>query len=113
MLINYNVWFCTITLPNRKDVKEDTITSSEPYISTLSRPELENLGLKAVAAGAKPEDLQQAYVTAQVSGNWQKLESVISNALGPEAIKYQGVGNPITGVTNLFNNFLGILCFED
>ena len=74
---------------------------------------MENLGLKAVAAGAKPEDLQQAYVTAQVSGNWQKLESVISNALGPEAIKYQGVGNPITGVTNLFNNFLGILCFED
>ena len=89
------------------------MTSSEPYISTLSRPELENLGLKAVAAGAKPEDLQQAYVTAQVSGNWQKLESVISNALGSEAIEYQGVGNPITGVTNLFNNFLGILSFED
>ncbi len=34
-------------------------SSGKPYLSTLSPQELENLGLKAVAAGAEPTKLQQ------------------------------------------------------
>ena len=34
------------------------VQSSKPYLSTLSQPDLEKIGLKAVAAGAKPQKLQ-------------------------------------------------------
>ena len=39
---------------------------AKPYLSTLSQPELEKVGLKAVEAGANPLALQSAFVTAQV-----------------------------------------------
>ena len=73
-----------------------TVTSDgKPYLSTLSQIELEKLGLKAIAAGAKPLKLQQAFVTAQTQGDWSKLEALISNALGPDAIKDPNANNPI------------------
>ena len=83
------------------------VQSSKPYLSTLSQPELEKIGLKAVAAGAKPTKLQDAFVTAQTNGDWSKLETLISNALGEDAIKYPSANNPISGVTNFVSNFLG------
>ena len=85
-----------------------TVTSDgKPYLSTLSQPELEKLGLKAVSAGAKPQKLQEAFVTAQTNGDWSKLESLISNALGPNAIKNPSAGNPITGISNFVSNLVG------
>ena len=59
---------------------------SKPYLSTLSQAELEKIGLKAVAAGANPQTLQQAFATAQLQGDWTKLEKEISKVLGIEAI---------------------------
>ena len=82
---------------------------STGYLQTLSQPELEKIGLKAVAAGAKPGDLQQAFVTAQTQGDWSKLETLISNALGPDAIKDPNANNPISGISNLIGNFIGKL----
>ena len=76
-------------------------------MSTLSQPELENIGLKAVAAGTKPQKLQEAYVHAQTYDDWSKLEALISNALGEDAIKDQTVHNPIAGVVNLVDNLIG------
>ena len=85
-----------------------TVTSDgKPYLSTLSQPELEKLGLKAVAAGAKPQKLQQAFVTAQSNGDWSQLESLISGALGPNAIKDPSAGNPIAGISNFVSNLVG------
>ena len=55
---------------------------SKPYLSTLSQAELEKVGLKAVAAGANPQKLQQAFATAQLKGDWSQLEKLISDALG-------------------------------
>ena len=82
-------------------------SSGKPYISTLSQPDLERLGLKAVAAGAKPEKLQQAFVSAQTNGDWSKLENLISGALGEDAVKDPGAGNPIAAVSNIVSNFIG------
>ena len=59
---------------------------SKPYLSTLSQTELEKVGLKAVAAGANPQQLQQAFATAQLQGDWSKLEKLISDELGVAAI---------------------------
>ena len=59
---------------------------SKPYLSTLSQTELEKVGLKAVAAGANPQKLQQAFATAQLQGDWSKLEKLISDELGVAAI---------------------------
>ena len=85
-----------------------TVTSDgKPYLSTLSQPELEKLGLKAVEAGAKPQKLQEAFVTAQTNGDWSKLESLISGALGPNAIKNPSAGNPIAGISNFVGNLVG------
>ena len=39
---------------------------AKPYLSTLTQPQLEKIGLKAVEAGANPLSLQSAFVTAQV-----------------------------------------------
>ena len=82
-------------------------SSGKPYISTLSQPDLERLGLKAVSAGAKPEKLQQAFIQAQQNGDWSKLETLISGALGEDAIKDPSAGNPIAGISNLVSNFIG------
>ena len=41
-------------------------SGGKPYLSTLTQPELEKIGLKAVEAGANPLALQSAFVTAQV-----------------------------------------------
>jgi hypothetical protein len=83
------------------------VAVSTGYLQTLSQPELEKIGLKAVAAGAKPGDLQQAFVTAQTQGDWSKLETLISNALGPDANKDPNANNPISGISNLIGNFIG------
>ena len=83
------------------------VQSSKPYLSTLSQPELEKIGLKAVSAGAKPQALQDAFVTAQTNGDWSKLETLISGALGADAIKNPNANNPISGVTSFVSNFLG------
>ena len=61
-------------------------------MSTLSQGELEKLGLKAVAAGANPQKLQQAFATAQLQGDWSKLEKLIAEVLGIEAINSPQVG---------------------
>ena len=82
-------------------------SNAKPYLSTLSQPQLEKLGLKAVAAGAKPQKLQEAFATAQTNGDWSKLEYLISNALGPNAIKNPTAGNPITGISNFVSNLVG------
>ena len=82
-------------------------SSGKPYISTLSQPDLERLGLKAVSAGAKPEKLQQAFVSAQTNGDWSKLENLISGALGEDAVKDPSAGNPIAAVSNIVSNFIG------
>ena len=52
----------------------------KPYLSTLSQPELEKIGLKAVEAGANPLALQSAFVTAQKEDDWSKLENLIRYA---------------------------------
>ena len=65
---------------------------SKPYLSTLSQAELEKIGLKAVAAGANPQQLQQAFATAQLQGDWSQLEKLISDKLGIEAINPPEVG---------------------
>ena len=88
-------------------VATSSVAVSTGYLQTLSQPELEKIGLKAVAAGAKPGDLQQAFVTAQTQGDWSKLETLISNALGPDAIKDPNANNPISGISNLIGNFIG------
>ena len=89
-------------------VSGGVVTSSgKPYISTLSQPDLERLGLKAVSAGAKPGDLQQAFIQAQQNGDWSKLEKLISGALGEDAIKDPSAGNPIAAVSNIVSNFIG------
>ena len=77
-----------------------------PYISTLSLPQLEKLGLKAVSAGAKPLELQQAFADAQTNGEWSGLEILIADAVGEDAIKNPNTNNPIT---KFVNNFLGKL----
>ena len=87
--------------------KVGTVASSTGYLSTLTQPELEKLGLKAVAAGAKPGKLQEAFVTAQTNGDWTKLESLISGALGPDSIKDPSAGNPIAGISSFVSNFIG------
>ena len=69
-----------------------TKSTAEPYLSTLSQGELEKLGLKAVAAGANPQQLQQAFATAQLQGDWSKLEKLIADVLGIEAINSPQVG---------------------
>ena len=69
-----------------------TKSTTEPYLSTLSQGELEKLGLKAVAAGANPQQLQQAFATAQLQGDWSKLEKLIADVLGIEAINSPQVG---------------------
>ena len=69
-----------------------TKISNEPYLSTLSQGELEKLGLKAVAAGANPQKLQQAFATAQLKGDWSQLEKQIADVLGIEAINSPQVG---------------------
>ena len=89
-------------------VATSSVAVSTGYLQTLSQPELEKIGLKAVAAGAKPGDLQQAFVTAQTQGDWSKLETLISNALGPDAIKDPNANNPISGISNLIGNFIGM-----
>ena len=61
-------------------------------MSTLSQGELEKLGLKAVAAGANPQRLQQAFATAQLKGDWSQLEKQIADVLGIEAINSPQVG---------------------
>jgi hypothetical protein len=83
------------------------VSSGKPYLSTLSQPELEKIGLKAVAAGAKPQKLQEAFLTAQTNGDWTKLEILISDALGPSAIQDPSAGNPIAGISNFVSNFIG------
>ena len=80
------------------------VDSSVPYISTLSQPELEKLGLKAVSAGAKPLKLQQAFADAQTNGDWTGLEILIADALGEDAIKNPTANNPIAGFVS---NFIG------
>ena len=65
---------------------------SKPYLSTLSQAELEKVGLKAVAAGANPQKLQQAFATAQLQSDWSQLEKLISDVLGIEAINPPEVG---------------------
>ena len=39
-----------------------------------------------MAAGANPQKLQQAFATAQLQGDWSKLEKLISDELGVAAI---------------------------
>ena len=80
------------------------VDSYVPYISTLSLPELEKLGLKAVSAGAKPFKLQQAFADAQTNGDWSELEILIADALGEEALKNPNTNNIITGFAS---NFIG------
>jgi len=87
--------------------KVGIVASSTGYLSTLTQPELEKLGLKAVSAGAKPGKLQEAFVTAQTNGDWSKLESLISGALGADAIRDPSAGNPIAGISNFVSNFIG------
>ena len=67
-------------------------TPAAPYLSTLSQGELEKLGLKAVAAGANPQKLQQAFATAQLKGDWSQLEKQIADVLGIQAINSPQVG---------------------
>ena len=67
-------------------------TPAAPYLSTLSQGELEKLGLKAVAAGANPQKLQQAFATAQLKGDWTQLEKQIADVLGIQAINSPQVG---------------------
>ena len=83
------------------------VQSSTPYLSTLSKPELETIGLKAVAAGIKPQQLREAYVIAQTNGDWSKLEILISGALGEHAITDSTANNAISGVTNFVSNLFG------
>ena len=71
--------------------------SKEPYLSTLNQAELEALGLKAVSAGANPQKLQQAFATAQIKGDWTKLEKEIAAVLGLEAINHPEIGLAIQG----------------
>ena len=80
---------------------------SEPYLSTVSQPELEKIGLKAVAAGAEPQKLQEAYFIAQANGDWTKLETLISRVLGEDSVKHPTVNRPSYGVTNFVSNLLG------
>lgn len=72
-------------------VKPSTSTSSVVKkkgspLQTLKPEELEKLGLKAVAAGASPQKLQQAFASAQISGDWSSLEKLIVGALGADAL---------------------------
>ena len=75
--------------------------SKEPYLSTLNQAELEALGLKAVSAGANPQKLQQAFATAQIKGDWTKLEKEIAAVLGLEAINHPEIGLAIQGNNNV------------
>ena len=84
----------------------------KPYLSTLSPAELESLGLKAVSAGANPQKLQQAFATAQIKGDWTKLEKEIASVLGigainrPEVGLAAGLNSASSAVTNLINTQL-------
>lgn len=48
----------------------------------LSLPELEKLGMDAVAAGASTTDLQEAFANAHLKVDWTQLENLIIEALG-------------------------------
>uniref|UniRef100_A0A0K2UI38 Uncharacterized protein n=1 Tax=Lepeophtheirus salmonis TaxID=72036 RepID=A0A0K2UI38_LEPSM len=63
------------------------------YLESLNTNELETLATKAVAAGANPIKLQEAFITAQNTGNWNDLELEIASVLGPEAVGGQSVGS--------------------
>ena len=77
--------------------------STEPYLSTLNQAELEALGLKAVSAGANPQKLQQAFATAQIKGDWTKLEKEIAAVLGLQAINHPEIGLAIQCTYTLFH----------
>ncbi|CAB4057502.1 unnamed protein product [Lepeophtheirus salmonis] len=64
------------------------------YLESLNTNELETLATKAVAAGANPIKLQEAFITAQNTGNWNDLELEIASVLGPEAVGGQSKSLP-------------------
>ena len=80
--------------------------SSKPYLAKLSKAELDKLGLKAVAAGAQPMNLQQAFAVAKTDGDWAPLENEIAAFLGSEAITDPNAsGNPLAQrVPNVLTN---------
>ena len=61
-------------------------SGGKPYLSTLTQPELEKIGLKAVEAGANPLALQSAFVTAQVRRFFSKNSKYFSTYL---EVQYQ------------------------
>jgi hypothetical protein len=78
----------------------------------LTQSELEQLGLRAVASGANPQKLQQAFATAQIKGDWTPLEREIANVLGASAINQPGVGlasltSAVSGPTSAAINNIG------
>lgn len=62
------------------------LVSEGSVLEQLTPTELEKIGLKAVGAGASPAELQQAFATAQLKGDWTKLENLIVQALGASAL---------------------------
>ena len=66
------------------------------HLGLVQKIFLEKLGLKAVAAGANPQQLQQAFATAQIKGDWAPLEKKIASVLGIEAINHPEVGLAIS-----------------
>lgn len=73
-------------------------------LQDLSPEELEKLGLEAVGAGAEPTKLQQAFASAQISGDWTSLENEIVNALGEDALPKPEPANPIEAIGNLISS---------
>eukprot|EP00094_Tigriopus_californicus_P009794 TCALIF_09443-PA protein Name:"Protein of unknown function" AED:0.03 eAED:0.03 QI:241/1/0.5/1/1/1/2/0/612 len=73
-------------------------------LQELSPEELEKLGLEAVGAGAEPTKLQQAFASAQISGDWTSLENEIVNALGEDALPKPEPSNPIEAIGNLISS---------
>eukprot|EP00095_Tigriopus_kingsejongensis_P011849 maker-scaffold493_size155937-snap-gene-0.17 protein:Tk11849 transcript:maker-scaffold493_size155937-snap-gene-0.17-mRNA-1 annotation:"---NA---" len=80
--------------------------SDKSPLQSLSPEELEKLGLAAVNAGAEPTKLQQAFASAQISGDWSLLENEIVGALGEDALpggKPSKPSNPIAALSNFIS----------